>query len=128
MISLSFANVKEPTCEMAKRRICQLLTDIYNKNQFLLTSDLLTEEESGFGRYDVMLEPVNRSEDAIIIEFKVRNKRKEASLEETVRTALKQIEEKEYEAELVSRGFKREKIRKYGFAFEGKNVLIGEHE
>ena len=128
VISLSFANVKEPTCEMAKRRICQLLTDIYNKNQFLLTSDLLTEEESGFGRYDVMLEPVNRSEDAIIIEFKVRNKRKEASLEETVRTALKQIEEKEYEAELVSRGFKREKIRKYGFAFEGKNVLIGEHE
>lgn len=113
---------------MAKRRICQLLTDIYNKNQFLLTSDLLTEEESGFGRYDVMLEPVNRSEDAIIIEFKVRNKRKEASLEETVRTALKQIEEKEYEAELVSRGFMREKIRKYGFAFEGKNVLIGEHE
>ena len=128
MISLSFAHVKEPTYEMAKRRICQLLTDIYNKNQFLLTSDLLTEEESGFGRYDVMLEPVNRSEDAIIIEFKVRNKRKEASLEETVRTALKQIEEKEYEAELVSRGFKREKIRKYGFAFEGKNVLIGEHE
>ena len=128
MISLSFANVKEPTYEMAKRRICQLLTDIYNKNQFLLTSGLLTEEESGFGRYDVMLEPVNRSEDAIIIEFKVRNKRKEASLEETVRTALKQIEEKEYEAELVSRGFKREKIRKYGFAFEGNNVLIGEHE
>lgn len=128
VISLSFANVKEPTYEMAKRRICQLLTDIYNKNQFLLTSGLLTEEESGFGRYDVMLEPVNRSEDAIIIEFKVRNKRKEASLEETVRTALKQIEEKEYEAELVSRGFKREKIRKYGFAFEGKNVLIGEHE
>ena len=127
MISLSFANVKEPTYEMAKRRICQLLTDIY-KNQFLLTSGLLTEEESGFGRYDVMLEPVNRSEDAIIIEFKVRNKRKEASLEETVRTALKQIEEKEYEAELVSQGFKREKIRKYGFAFEGKNVLIGEHE
>lgn len=127
MISLSFANVKGPTYEMAKRRICQLLTDIYNKNQFLLTSDLLTEE-SGFGRYDVMLEPVNRSEDAIIIEFKVRNKRKEASLEETVRTALKQIEEKEYEAELVSRGFKREKIRKYGFAFEGKNVLIGEYE
>ena len=117
VISLSFANVKEPTYEMAKRRICQLLTDIYNKNQFLLTSDLLTEEESGFGRYDVMLEPVNRSEDAIIIEFKVRNKRKEASLEETVRTALKQIEEKEYEAELVSRGFMREKIRKYGFAF-----------
>ena len=128
VISLSFANVKEPTYEMAKRRICQLLTDIYNKNQFLLTSDLLTEEESGFGRYDVMLEPVNRSEDAIIIEFKVRNKRKEASLEETVRTALKQIEEKEYEAEMVSRGFKREKIRKYGFTFEGKNVLIGEYE
>ncbi len=94
------------------------------EGRYVITSN----RESGFGRYDVMLEPVNRSEDAIIIEFKVRNKRKEASLEETVRTALKQIEEKEYEAELVSRGFKREKIRKYEFAFEGKNVLIGEHE
>ena len=50
VISLSFANVKEPTYEMAKRRICQLLTDIYNKNQFLLTSGLLTEEESGYFR------------------------------------------------------------------------------
>ena len=50
VISLSFANVKEPTYEMAKRRICQLLTDIYNKNQFLLTSGLLTEEECGYFR------------------------------------------------------------------------------
>lgn len=50
VISLSFANVKEPTYEMAKRRICQLLTDIYNKNQFLLTSGLLTEEESRYFR------------------------------------------------------------------------------
>lgn len=48
VISLSFANVKEPTYEMAKRRICQILTDIYNKNQFLLKSGLLTEEEIGY--------------------------------------------------------------------------------
>ena len=85
-----------------------------------------SNRESGFGRYDVMLEPVDKSEDAIIIEFKVRNTGKEASLEETVKTALKQIAEKEYEAELLRRGCVREKIRKYGFAFEGKYVLIGE--
>ena len=92
------------------------------EDRYIITSN----RESGFGRYDVMLEPVDKSEDAIIIEFKVRNAGKEASLEETVKTALKQIEEKEYETELIRRGYAREKIRKYGFAFEGKHVLIGE--
>lgn len=85
-----------------------------------------SNRESGFGRYDVMLEPVDKSEDAIIIEFKVRNIGKEVSLEETVKTALKQIEKKEYETELIRRGCEEGKIRKYGFAFEGKHVLIGE--
>ena len=92
------------------------------EDRYIITSN----RESGFGRYDVMLEPVDKSEDAIIIEFKVRNAGKEASQEETVKTALKQIEEKEYETELIRRGYAREKIRKYRFAFEGKHVLIGE--
>lgn len=92
------------------------------EGRYIITSN----RESGFGRYDVMLEPVDKSEDAIIIEFKVRNIGKEASLEETVKTALRQIEKKEYETELLRRGCEEGKIRKYGFAFEGKHVLIGE--
>ena len=61
----------------------------------------------------------------MIIEFKVRNPRKEKSLAETVKSALKQIDEKNYAAELRNLGFKEENIKKYGFAFEGKHVLIG---
>ena len=89
--------------------------------EYVLTSN----RESGFGRYDVMLEPKDKNKNAIILEFKVHNPKKEASLEETVEGALKQIEEKKYEASLLARGFAKEQIRKYGFAFEGKEVLIG---
>ena len=72
-----------------------------------------------------MLEPKNKEDDAIIIEFKVFNSKKEKSLEDTVKSALDQIEEKDYAAGLIAKGFKEENIRKYGFAFEGKKVLIG---
>lgn len=83
-----------------------------------------SNRESGFGRYDVMLEPTKESDNAIILEFKVYNPRKEKSLTDTVRSALKQIEEKQYDTVLKDKGIPIEKIKKYGFAFEGKKVLI----
>lgn len=87
-----------------------------------------SNRESGFGRYDVMLIPrkiSDRKNPALILEFKVRNIRTEQTLEETVRSALKQILEKRYDTELIDLGIEAERIRHYGFAFEGKKVLIG---
>lgn len=91
------------------------------RGRYVLTSN----RESGFGRYDVMLEPLNRNDDAIIMEFKVFQPKKENELADTVAAALKQIEEKNYEAVLEAKGFEGESIRKYGFAFCGNEVLIG---
>ncbi len=87
---------------------------------------ITSNRESGYGRYDVMLEPRNKEDDAIIIEFKVCRKAKNQTLEAAVKEALQQIEEKNYAASLVDAGMSPERIRKYGFAFEGKKVLIGE--
>ena len=90
---------------------------------YIITSN----RESGYGRYDIMLEPIDKTNEkypGIVIEFKVINPRKENSLEETVKAALKQIEEKNYDAELIKRGVKEENIHHYGFAFKGKEVLI----
>ena len=85
-----------------------------------------SNRESGFGRYDVILEPKDPDkDDAIILEFKVHDPSEESTLMDTVLEAHRQIEEKNYAAELTVRGIPENRIRTYGFAFQGKNVLIG---
>lgn len=106
-------------------------------DRYVITSN----RESGFGRYDILLEPKRADKlksghmdnsasdysvmDAIIIEFKVREADEEATLQDTAAAALKQIEEKCYAQVLIEKEIRAEHIRKYGFAFEGKKVLIG---
>lgn len=85
-----------------------------------------SNRESGYGRYDVMLIPLHGNDDAIVIEFKVKDPEEEGSLQDTVKAALQQIKEKNYDAELEAAGIPKDRIRHYGFAFEGKKVLIGE--
>lgn len=120
----SFDTGKRPSGKEPERFyhgfVLGLIVDLQPK--YLITSN----RESGFGRYDVMLEPRNPGEDdAIILEFKVKNEAREDTLEDTVKAALEQIEKKQYAARLLARGIPKERIRSYGFAFQGNRVLIG---
>lgn len=90
------------------------------KDQYRIVSN----RESGRGRYDIALYPLQPDGDAFIMEFKVFDGRKEKSLEETAANALRQIEERQYEADLIAVGIRKERICKLGFAFEGKEVLV----
>ena len=92
------------------------------RRNYIITSN----RESGLGRYDVIIEARDQSK-AIIIEFKTLGKGEE-TLEDTVRRALEQIESKAYATELIARGIQSENIYKYGFAFQGKTVLIAKGE
>ena len=90
-------------------------------DRYILTSN----RESGFGRYDVMLEPRSAEDAAVIMEFKVQDAEDEKDLFATAKAALDQIENQNYEAVLVEKGIPKDRIRKYGFAFCGKKVWIG---
>lgn len=93
--------------------------------EFIGRYRITSNRESGFGRYDVMLEPLKDGDPAFVLEFKVHDPEDEASLADTVQAALEQIEEKTYDTGLTARGISRDRIHHYGFAFEGKKVLIG---
>ena len=97
-----------------------LLADLRERYQ------IRSNRESGYGRYDVMLMPLNQQDKAIVIEFKVHEPDEESSLQDIVQSALDQIKEKNYDAELLAQGISADRICHYGFAFEGKKVLIGE--
>ncbi len=96
-----------------------LMVDLADR--YVITSN----RESGFGRYDVMLEPRGMEDDAVILEFKVHDPDEENTLQDTAAAALSQIKEKRYAAALEAKGIAPDRIRSYGFAFEGKKVLIG---
>ena len=97
-------------------------------SDFADTYEIKSNRESGFGRYDIMMIPRKRESvkyPAVIIEFKVHNSSREMTLQDTVNFALAQIDEKNYDAELIEAGIESSRIRHYGFAFKGKKVLIG---
>ena len=123
----SFDTGKKPSEKSQPERfyhgfVLGLLVELRDRYQ------IRSNRESGYGRYDVMLTPVTEVDDAIVIEFKVHEPDEEESLQDTVRTALDQIKEKNYDADLLLQGIPADRIRHYGFAFEGKKVLIGQDE
>ena len=89
--------------------------------------EIRSNRESGLGRYDVMLRPKVKDRNAIIIEFKSkRRSEKNKTLDELADMALEQIKDKKYETELLEAGYMQDKIKKYAFAFDGKELLIKE--
>lgn len=123
----SFDSGKKPSKSANPERfyhgfVLGLLVDLTDR--YIITSN----RESGYGRYDVMLEPTRQNDPGILLEFKVYDPEDEATLSDTVQAALRQIEEKRYEQTLLDHGINPEQIHKYGFAFMGKKVLIGQPE
>ena len=81
-----------------------------------------SNRESGYGRYDIMLEPKDKNGNSFIMEFKVLDDMEEKTIEDTIQSAKQQIEEKGYEANLKERGYTN--ITKIVFAFKGKEVKM----
>ena len=124
MQTFSFFDMGKKTAEQAEPErfyhgfVLGLMVDLADK--YRITSN----RESGLGRYDIMLEPLEENKRAYVIEFKVHKAKREKNLEETAQNALQQIVERNYDAELLTRGIRKEDIRHLGFAFSGKTVLI----
>lgn len=85
---------------------------------------IVSNRESGRGRYDIAMYPLQENTDAFIMEFKVQDRKKETDLEQTAKNALQQIVDKNYEADLLAAGVPEERIYRLGFAFAGKDVLV----
>ena len=134
-----FDSGKKPSEEEPERFyhgfVLGLMVELADKYVLTSNREKCKASYACLGQYDVMLEPKTvrgdgvktggREADAIIIEFKVQDASEEMELSDTVASALEQIEEQNYEAGLIARGIPKERIRKYGFAFRGKEVLIG---
>ena len=124
MQTFSFFDMRKKTAEQEEPErfyhgfVLGLMVDLADK--YRITSN----RESGLGRYDIMLEPLEENKRAYVIEFKVHKAKCEKNLEETAQNALQQIVERNYDAELLTRGIRKEDIRHLGFAFSGKTVLI----
>ena len=81
-----------------------------------------SNRESGYGRYDIMLEPKEKDKNSFIIEFKITENMDEKTVKNTVEEAKKQIEEKKYEGELKEKGFTN--ITEMVFVCNGKEIEI----
>ncbi len=100
-----------------------MIVDLSDRYVIISNRERGQNELCSFGRYDILLKPVDKESGyAYIIEFKVHKPRKEKDLEETLANVHTQIEEKHYETELVKKGFLLKRIRKYGFAFQERNA------
>ena len=82
--------------------------------------EIISNDESGYGRYDLAMIPIKSNEKAYLMEFKISKTKKE--MEDKAQKALKQIDEKKYDTKLKARGIKN--ILKIGIAFHGKEVKI----
>ena len=85
---------------------------------------IVSNRESGEGRYDIAIYPFDKTKDAYILEFKVLNEHREKTVQETAQNALKQIRTRNYEADLLAYGIPADHIYKLGFGFLGKKVWV----
>lgn len=86
---------------------------------------IVSNRESGRGRYDIAMYPLEKNQDAFLMEFKVWDKKKEKSGRDS-RKCVPADRRKKYVTDLVTAGINEERIYKLGFAFAGKEVLVKE--